>query len=92
MGFLAYLLVGGIVGWAAGRYFPGFSPKSKTLGRVKQHKSILLWTIGLGVLGAATASYGGQMMGLFTSGQMQEWGSAIIGSFLLVSLYFLLKG
>jgi hypothetical protein len=43
-------------------------------------------------LGAATASYGGQMMGLFTSGQMQEWGSAIIGSFLLVSLYLLLKG
>lgn len=74
MGFLAYLLVGGTVGWAAGHYFPGFSPSNKGSARAKRPKSIFLWTIGLGALGALATSYGGQMIGLFTSGQMLEWG------------------
>jgi len=32
-------------------------------------------------LGAILASYGGQMIGLFTSGQMLEWASAVLGAF-----------
>jgi len=80
MGFLAYLLLGGLVGWAANHYFVGVSPRSAPLRRLKQPKSILLWTMGYGVLGAAAASYGGQILGLFSSGQMLEWGSAILGA------------
>ena len=91
MGFLAYLLVGGIVGAATSHYFPGFSPRNKSAGRLKRSKSVLLWTISLGVLGAATASYSGQMIGLLTSGQMLEWGSAILGAFILSQIYLLLR-
>jgi uncharacterized membrane protein YeaQ/YmgE (transglycosylase-associated protein family) len=91
MGFLAYLLVGGIVGLAAGYYFPGFSPRNKGSVRVKRPKSIFLWTIGLGALGALAASYSGQMIGLFTAGQMLEWGSAILGAFILSQIYLLLR-
>ena len=91
MGFLAYLLVGGTVGWAAGRYFPGFSPSNKGSARAKRPKSVFLWTIGLGALGALATSYGGQMIGLFTSGQMLEWGSAILGAFILSQIYLLLR-
>lgn len=91
MGFLAYLLLGGVVGWAVGHYFPRFSPRNKSSGRLKRSKSVHLWTISLGVLGAATASYSGQMIGLFTSGQMLEWGSAILGAFILSQIYLLLR-
>ena len=91
MGFLAYLLVGGIVGAATSHYFPGFTPRNKYAGRLKRSKSVLLWTICLGVLGAATASYSGQMTGLFTSGQMLEWGGAILGAFSLSQIYLLLR-
>ena len=91
MGFLAYLLVGGAVGWAASHYFPGFSPSNKGSARAKRPKSVFLWTIGLGALGALATSYGGQMIGLFTSGQMLEWGSAILGAFILSQIYLLLR-
>ena len=91
MGFLAYLLVGGTVGWAASHYFPRFSPSNKGSARAKRPKSVFLWTIGLGALGALATSYGGQMIGLFTSGQMLEWGSAILGAFILSQIYLLLR-
>jgi uncharacterized membrane protein YeaQ/YmgE (transglycosylase-associated protein family) len=81
MGFLAYLLVGGIVGAAASYYFPGFSPRNKAKSSRKRTKWAYLWGILLGVLGAILASYGGQMIGLFTSGQMLEWASAVLGAF-----------
>ena len=79
MGFLAYLLVGGIVGAAACYYFPGFSPRNKAKSSRKTTKWVYLWGILLGVLGAILASYGGQIMGLFTSakcqnGPVQSWG------------------
>jgi uncharacterized membrane protein YeaQ/YmgE (transglycosylase-associated protein family) len=91
MGFLAYLLLGGLVGWAAGHYFPGFTPSSKPSERVKQRKLIFPWTVCLGMLGAVTASYMGQILGFFTSGKMLEWGSAVIGSFVLPNFYLLVK-
>ena len=89
MGFLAYLLLGSLMGWAAAHYFPGFSPRSKGAKRVKRTKASYLWSIFLGILGTAFAGYGGQAAGLFTAGQMLEWGSAIVGGFLLPQVYLL---
>ena len=91
MGFLAYLLVGGIVGVAASYYFPGFSPRNKVKSSRKREKWAYLWSILLGVLGAILASYGGKIMGLCTSGQMSEWASAVLGAFLISQVFFLLK-
>ena len=87
MGFWAYLLVGGIVGVAASYYFPGFSPRNKAKSSRKREKWAYLWSILLGVLGAILASYGGQIMGLFTSGQMLEWGTTVLGAFIVSALY-----
>ena len=89
MGFLAYLLVGGIVGAAASYYFPGFSPRNKGTKRAKRSKATYLWSMAFGILGTAFASFGGQAAGLFTAGQMLEWGSAIAGGFLLPQVYLL---
>ncbi len=91
MGFLAYFVIGGLVGWAAAYYFPGFSPRNKTSKKQKRTKSTYFLSIILGVIGAIAASFGGQMTGLFTSGQMMEWGSAVLGAFLLNLLFLVLK-
>ena len=91
MGFLAYLLLGSLIGWAAAHYFPGFSPRNKGAKRVKRTKASYLWSIFLGILGTAFAGYGGQAAGLFTAGQMLEWGSAIVGGFLLPLAFLLLR-
>jgi uncharacterized membrane protein YeaQ/YmgE (transglycosylase-associated protein family) len=91
MGFLAYLLVGGIVGAAASYYFPGFSPRNKSKYNPKIGKWVYFWSLLLGILGASLASFGGQLTGLFTSGQMLEWGSAVLGAFVLPQLYLLYR-
>jgi len=91
MGFLAYFVIGGLVGWAAAYYFPGFSPRNKALKKQKKTKTTYLLSVILGVIGAIAASFGGQMTGLFTSGQMMEWGSAVLGAFLLNLLFLVLK-
>ena len=70
MGFLAFLLIGSAVGWSAHYFYPG---------RQRQ-KTGLLGLCGLflvGFLGAAAGSYGGQALGLFQSGQIAEWLTAI---------------
>jgi uncharacterized membrane protein YeaQ/YmgE (transglycosylase-associated protein family) len=87
MGFLAYLLVGGIVGAAASYYFPGFSPRNKVKSTPKRAKQVYLWSILLGILGAILASFGGQIIGLFTSGQMLEWASAVLGALITSASY-----
>ena len=91
MGFLAYFVIGGLVGWAAAYYFPGFSPRNQALKKQKRTKTTYLLSVILGVIGAIAASFGGQMTGLFTSGQMMEWGSAVLGAFLLNLLFLVLK-
>ncbi len=91
MGFLAYLLLGSLMGWAAAHYFPGFSPRHTLGKRVKRKKVTYLWSMVLGILGATAASVGGQAIGLFTAGQMLEWGSAIVGGFLLPLAFLLLR-
>ena len=87
MGFWAYLLVGGIVGVAAGYYFPGFSPRNKTKSSPKRGKWVYSWSPLLGILGATLASFVGQLTGLFTPGQMLEWGAAVLGAFILSAIY-----
>ncbi len=70
MGFLAFLLIGSAVGWSAYYFYPGRS----------RQKIGLLGLCGLflvGFLGAAAGSYGGQALGLFQSGQIAEWLTAI---------------
>ena len=91
MGFLAYLLLGSLMGWAAAHYFPRFSPRNTSGKLVKRKKAIYLWSMVLGVLGATAASFGGQAIGLFTAGQMLEWGSAIVGGFCLSTIYLFIS-
>jgi uncharacterized membrane protein YeaQ/YmgE (transglycosylase-associated protein family) len=78
MGFLAFLLIGSAVGWSAYYFYPGRSrQKQGLLG----HCSLFM----VGFLGAAAGSFGGQALGLFQSGQIAEWLTAI-GSAWLASL------
>ena len=91
MGFLAYLLLGSLMGWAAAHYFPGFSPRNKGAKRAKRAKATYLWSMFFGILGTAFASFGGQAAGLFIAGQMLEWSSAIVGGFLLPLASLLLR-
>lgn len=75
MGFLAFLLIGSGVGWSAHYFYPG---------RRRQKTGLLgLCSLFLvGFLGAAAGSYGGQALGLFQSGQIAEWLTAIVSAWL----------
>ena len=72
MGFLAFLVIGGISGASAWIFYPG---KSKDPGLRK-----LLLAAFLGFIAALASSYLGQYFGIFQSGQMLEWLSAIFAS------------
>ena len=72
MGFLAFLVIGGISGASAWIFYPG---KSNSPGLKK-----LLLAALLGLMAALTSSYLGQYFGIFQSGQMLEWLSAIFAS------------
>jgi uncharacterized membrane protein YeaQ/YmgE (transglycosylase-associated protein family) len=75
MGFLAFLLIGGISGASAWIFYPGQSNGS--------NQGKLLVVGFLGFLAAAASSYVGQYIGFFQSGQMLEWLSAIFASCLV---------
>ena len=75
MGLLAFLMIGGISGASAWIFYPG---KSNGSGLRK-----LLLAGFLGFIAAITSSYLGQYFGLFQSGQMLEWLSAIFASCLV---------
>ena len=84
MGFLAFLVIGGISGACAWGFYPGAKSRQKGL-----HK---LLTAGfIGFLAAFAASYLGQYSNSFQSGQMLEWLSAIIVSCLAGCLYALVS-
>jgi len=70
MGFLAFLLIGSAVGWSAYYFYPSRS-------RQKTGPLRLCGLFLAGFLGAAAGSYGGQALGLFQSGQIAEWLTAI---------------
>ncbi|CAM3739958.1 hypothetical protein [Polynucleobacter antarcticus] len=80
MGFLAFLVIGGLSGAIAW----GFYPRQRAV-RPKLQK--LLIASLLGFLAALASSYTGQWTGFFQAGQMLEWLSAIIAACVAGGLY-----
>jgi len=80
MGFLAFVVIGGISGACAWGFYP--SAKSRQKGLQK-----LLTAAFIGFLAAFAASYLGQYSNSFQSGQMLEWLTAIIASCLSGGIY-----
>jgi len=80
MGFLAFLVTGGLSGAFAWVFYPG----SRT-SKPKAKKLLMALLIGFGA--ALASSYLGQFAGFFQSGQMLEWLSAIVASCLAGSVY-----
>ena len=72
MGFLAFLVIGGISGVSAWIFYPGPSQGFRP-GKV-------LVAFLLGFIAAAGSSFLGQYLGFFQSGQILEWASAIFAS------------
>jgi uncharacterized membrane protein YeaQ/YmgE (transglycosylase-associated protein family) len=79
MGFLAFLMIGGISGASTWIFYPG---KSNGPGLRK-----LLLAAFLGFIAALASSYLGQYFGFFQSGQMLEWISAIFASCLVGCIF-----
>ena len=78
MGFLAFLLIGGISGAAAWIFYPKSSKKHpKTAIQPSNSKGLMVATL-LGFMAAVLDSYVGQYLNFFQSGQMLEWVSAIL--------------
>ena len=80
MGFLAFLVIGGLTGLFALLFYPGQR-------RTKTKPKKLLIAVLIGFSAALASSYIGQLTGLFQSGQMLEWLSAIVVSSLVCCLY-----
>jgi uncharacterized membrane protein YeaQ/YmgE (transglycosylase-associated protein family) len=80
MGFLAFLVIGGLTGVFALVFYPG---KRQSKPRIKK----FLMAVLVGSFAALASSYAGQFAGLFQSGQMLEWLSATVASSLVCCLY-----
>ena len=80
MGFLAFVVIGGISGACAWGFYPCAKSRQKGLQK-------LLTAAFIGSLAAFTASYLGQYSNSFQSGQMLEWLTAIIASCLSGGIY-----
>jgi uncharacterized membrane protein YeaQ/YmgE (transglycosylase-associated protein family) len=80
MGFLAFLVIGGLTGVFTLVFYPG---KRQSKPRPKK----FLMAVLLGTIAALASSYIGQFAGLFQSGQMLEWLSAIVAACLAGYLY-----
>ena len=72
MGFLAFMLIGGMTGASTWIFYPG------RFGGVRPGK--LLAAALVGILAALASSYIGQLMDFFQSGQMLEWLTAILAA------------
>ena len=79
MGFLAFLLIGGVSGTCTWIFYPKRSQGSDTRG--------ILIATALGFIAEAGSSFLGQYTGFFQSGQMLEWASAILASCALGCVY-----
>jgi uncharacterized membrane protein YeaQ/YmgE (transglycosylase-associated protein family) len=79
MGFLAFLLIGGVSGASAWIFYPGSASRPKPIK--------FLIACFLGFIAAAASSYLGQYTGFFQSGQMLEWLSAIFASCLVGCIF-----
>jgi uncharacterized membrane protein YeaQ/YmgE (transglycosylase-associated protein family) len=80
MGFLAFLVIGGLTGVLALAFYPG---RGKSKPKIKEFLMAAL----IGFVTALASSYIGQFTGLFQSGQMLEWLGAIVVSCLAGYLY-----
>lgn len=80
MGFLAFLVIGGLTGVFALLFYPG---QRRTKPKTKKFLIAAL----IGFLAALASFYIGQFLGLFQSGQMLEWLSTIMASCLTGALY-----
>jgi fluoride ion exporter CrcB/FEX len=80
MGFLAFLVIGGLTGVFAMAFYP-------VPGKSKPKAKKFLIAALVGFLAALSSSYLGQFTGLFQSGQMLEWLSTIVASCLVGCLY-----
>jgi len=80
MGFLAFLVIGGLTGVFALVFYPG-----KRQSKPKIQK--FLMAVLVGGVAALASSYIGQFTGVFQSGQILEWLSAIVASCLAGCLY-----
>ena len=79
MGFLAFLVIGGVSGAGAWGFYPN---------RSRQNTSQkLLMAASLGFLAALGASYLGQFAQFFQAGQMLEWLCTIVAASLVGGLY-----
>ncbi|MBU3588907.1 hypothetical protein ICN25_02285 [Polynucleobacter sp. 80A-SIGWE] len=80
MGFLAFLVIGGLTSVFALAFYP-----RERKAKPKAKKFLIAALIGF--MTALASSYIGQFLGLFQSGQMLEWLSAIVTSCLVGCLY-----
>lgn len=80
MGFLAFLVIGGLTGVFALVFYPG---------KRQSRPNIMKFLMGalIGFIAALASSYAGQFAGLFQSGHMLEWLSAIAAACLAGCLY-----
>jgi|UniRef100_UPI004047B212 NhaP-type Na+/H+ or K+/H+ antiporter len=77
MGFLAFLLLGSLSGFFAWRFYP--KTRAGTRGFKKRPQKLLI-VILLGFIVALISSYIGQFAGIFQSGDMLEWFTAIFSA------------
>ncbi len=84
MGFLAFLLLGGAVGWSAWYFYPARKmPSSQGLGRIKG----VVGAISAGIVGAWGGSFLALLGALVKPGQMLEWLVAIVAAWLAAAIY-----
>jgi len=72
MGFLAFLVIGGISGASAWIFYPRASYGNRPV------KILIAFLFGF--IAAACSSYLGQYWGFFQAGQILEWATAIFAS------------
>jgi uncharacterized membrane protein YeaQ/YmgE (transglycosylase-associated protein family) len=84
MGFLAFLLLGGAVGWSAWYFYPARKTlSSQGLGRNKG----MVGAISAGFVGAWGGSFLALLVVLVKPGQMLEWLVAIVAAWLAAAIY-----
>ena len=84
MGFLAFLLLGGAVGWSAWYFYP--TAKTTPSHGLKRLKPIMGASIA-GFIGAWAGSFLALLCGLVKPGQMLEWLIAILAAWLVAAVY-----
>ena len=87
MGFLAFLLIGGISGASAWIFYPGsLKTRPKNTIQASSLKGLLVSAL-FGFIAAVLSSYMGQYFNFFQSGQILEWASAILAACAVGCIY-----